>query len=139
MRVYVTDRGVRCQRRRYQRVAGMTRQEAAFFKRSGALDLPKNTADILISKGWASADPNHPLVEGRGANAPVFVPEPVELETQVVEVEHTTKIAEKPPEIESDGLLDTNPTEETPKGEKPPETAEKADTKKADMKQKRRK
>lgn len=113
MRVYVTDRGVRCQRQRYMKVASMSRQEARFFKNKGALDLPKETAEILIAKGWASADPNHPLVEGRGANAPQFVPEPIEVETQVVEVEHITSEVEK---TDEELELVEAPIEEPPEG-----------------------
>jgi len=88
------------------KAAGMSRQEASFFKLRGALDLPKETAELLIAKGWASTDPNHPLVEGRGANAPQFIPEPVELETQVVEVEQTSESVQTEIEtelVESEG------------------------------------
>jgi len=124
MRVYATDRGVRTSKRRYQKVAGLTRPEASFFKRRGALDVNRETADILISKGWGSADPGHPLVEGRGSG--FGKDQPIRVETQELQVEETTETAEEPPVLESDGLQDEEEGDDAPEAEEPPEKAPEA-------------
>lgn len=101
MQVYVTERGIRNRKRIYSRVAGLSRKEAHFLKRKGTLKLKRETAEILIEKGWACADPQNPLVAKK---FPVN-DEPIPVTTQEITPEETTEAQiEIPEETETETL-----------------------------------
>lgn len=101
MQVYVTERGIRNRKRTYSRVAGLSRKEAHYLKRKGTLKVSRETAEILIERGWASADSQHPQV---AKNFPVN-DEPIPVTTQEVTPEETAEVQiEIPGETETEAL-----------------------------------
>lgn len=104
MQVYVTERGIRCNKRRYSRVAGLSLKEAHYLKRKGTLKLKRETAEILIERGWAVEDCQHPLV---AKSFPVPVnDEPVQLTTQEIVPEETTEAEAETEALGSDEAED---------------------------------
>lgn len=87
MKLNVTARGVRYQKREYERKFGLTRNEAARLKKKGSIHLRKDLAEKLIDYGLAVRD--DPVVE-----APVtLAPEPAPLvEPEIESVESNTRV-----------------------------------------------
>lgn len=54
MKVYVTGDGLRVRRRTYEKTVGLSRREAAHFKRRRSIDVDRATAAILVQEGWAT-------------------------------------------------------------------------------------
>lgn len=108
MQIYVTGRGVRCHVGTYKRVAGLSRKEAKFLKRRGCLDLRRETAEILIDRGWASGDPQHPLV---ARSFPVN-DEPIPVTTQELTPDHTAETQIDPPKDDETEVLGSDAAED---------------------------
>jgi hypothetical protein len=118
MRVYVTGRGLRCQKRIYEKVAGLSRYEAQHFKRRGVIDVSREVGEILIRKGWASDDINHPLLVRKGA---AVLDQPMPVHTSELEVERTAETQDKPLDFESEEVSERSEPEKSVENEESPD------------------
>ncbi len=124
MKVYVTDRGVRCPKRVYTRRAGLSRKEAAFFKRRGVLDVPRTVSEVLVSRGWATT--GGPTHYGSGSIGP-GEPIPVvtsELAPEVTTAPEVVPDAETDPGSDAEGEPELELAPEPDESETKPETDE---------------
>lgn len=118
MKVYVTSKGIRCQKRRYMKKADLTMREATYFKKRGVLDVPREIAEVLTSNGWGSIE--GPTVY---ANTKFGDDEPIPLVTSELVPEETTGAPEKTPISATSELFDAPEGEDTTPPAEPPDDA----------------